>query len=88
MPSTALREISLLKELTHPNVVALRDVVMESGRLYLIFEFLDCDLKRFLDKQTGPLPMEQVKSFTYQLVRGLAFCHGKGVMHRDLKPQV
>ncbi len=46
MPSTALREISLLKELTHPNIVALRDVVQESGRLYLIFEFLDCDLKK------------------------------------------
>lgn len=46
MPSTALREISLLKELAHPNVVALRDVVQEQGRLYLIFEFLDCDLKR------------------------------------------
>jgi serine/threonine protein kinase len=87
MPSTALREISLLKELTHPNIVALRDVVQESGRLYLIFEFLDCDLKRYLDKQPGPLPMEVVKSFTYQLVRGLAFCHSRGVMHRDLKPQ-
>jgi serine/threonine protein kinase len=48
MPSTALREISLLKELQHPNVVALRDVVQEQGRLYLIFEFLDCDLKRSL----------------------------------------
>jgi serine/threonine protein kinase len=88
MPSTALREISLLKELVHPNVVGLRDVVMESSRLYLIFEFLDCDLKRYLDKAPGPIPMEQVKSFTYQLVRGLAFCHAKGIMHRDLKPQV
>lgn len=87
MPSTALREISLLKELQHPNVVDLSDVVQEQGRLYLIFEFLDSDLKRYIDKQPGPLPMESVKSFTYQLVKGLAFCHSRGVMHRDLKPQ-
>jgi serine/threonine protein kinase len=87
MPSTALREISLLKELTHPNVVGLRNVVQEQGRLYLIFEFLDCDLKKYIDKQPGPLPMEIVQSFTYQLVKGLAFCHSRGVMHRDLKPQ-
>mmetsp|Transcript_47731 Transcript_47731/g.108324 ORF Transcript_47731/g.108324 Transcript_47731/m.108324 type:complete len:301 (-) Transcript_47731:296-1198(-) len=87
MPSTALREISLLKELTHPNVVGLRDVVQEQGRLYLIFEFLDCDLKKFLDKQPGPLSADQVKSFAYQMVRGLAFCHSRGVMHRDMKPQ-
>ncbi len=61
MPSTALREISLLKELTHPNVVALRDVVQESGRLYLIFEFLDCDLKRF------SIPVKQLTSFPFDL---------------------
>ena len=49
MPSTALREISLLKELQHPNVVNLNDVVQDGARLYLIFEFLDRDLKRHID---------------------------------------
>ena len=87
MPSTALREISLLKELRHPNVVHLNDVMQENGRLYLIFEFLDGDLKRYLDKTNGPLPMETVKSFTFQMIKGLAFCHSRGIMHRDLKPQ-
>jgi len=87
MPSTALREISLLKELQHPNVVGLRDVLQENGRLYLVFEFLDKDLKRYLDSLTGPMDMKLVKSFTFQLCRGLAFCHSRGVMHRDLKPQ-
>jgi serine/threonine protein kinase len=87
MPSTALREISLLKELQHPNIVELKDVLQNDGRLYLIFEFLDKDLKRFLDSNEGPLDRMLIKSYTYQMLRGLQFCHARGCMHRDLKPQ-
>ncbi|XP_073649666.1 cyclin-dependent kinase 1 isoform X1 [Tursiops truncatus] len=49
VPSTAIREISLLKELRHPNIVSLQDVLMQDSRLYLIFEFLSMDLKKYLD---------------------------------------
>uniref|UniRef100_A0A670ISE9 Cyclin dependent kinase 1 n=1 Tax=Podarcis muralis TaxID=64176 RepID=A0A670ISE9_PODMU len=49
VPSTAIREISLLKELRHPNIVCLQDVLMQDSRLYLIFEFLSMDLKKYLD---------------------------------------
>lgn len=52
VPSTAIREISLLKELQHPNVVLLQDVHMSENRLYLVFEFLSMDLKRYLDSLT------------------------------------
>jgi len=45
VPSTAIREVSLLKELNHPNIVLLQDVIMQESRLYLIFEFLTMDLK-------------------------------------------
>ena len=38
VPSTAIREISLLKEVQHPNVVALLDVLMQESKLYLVFE--------------------------------------------------
>ena len=87
MPSTALREISLLKELQHPNIVILKDVLQTDGRLYLVFEFLDKDLKRYLDSVDGMLDPMLVKSYTLQLLRGVSFCHARGVMHRDLKPQ-
>jgi serine/threonine protein kinase len=40
VPSTAIREISLLKELDHPNVVQLLDVIHADQKLYLVFEYL------------------------------------------------
>lgn len=49
VPSTAIREISLLRELRHTNVVRLFDVLHSENKLYLVFEFLDQDLKRYMD---------------------------------------
>ena len=49
IPSTAIREISLLQELHHPNIVELKDIVHGENKLYLIFEFFNLDLKKYLD---------------------------------------
>lgn len=49
VPSTAIREISLLKELDHPNVVQLLDVIHADQKLWLVFEYLDMDLKKHMD---------------------------------------
>ncbi|CAL1284399.1 unnamed protein product [Larinioides sclopetarius] len=88
VPSTALREISLLKELEHPNVVRLEDVVYSDQKLYLVFEYLDFDLKKQLDQlNTNGLSLRVAKSYLYQLLRGLAYCHSRKILHRDLKPQ-
>lgn len=88
IPSTAIREISLLKELQHPNIVALQDVIMEEKRLYLIFEFLTYDLKKYLDKlEKKYMDEAQLKSFLYQILEAILFCHQRRILHRDLKPQ-
>uniref|UniRef100_A0A8D0CLW1 Cyclin-dependent kinase 1 n=1 Tax=Scleropages formosus TaxID=113540 RepID=A0A8D0CLW1_SCLFO len=89
VPSTAVREISLLKELQHPNVVCLLDVLMQESRLYLIFEYLSMDLKKYLDSIPSGQYMEPmlVKSYLYQILEGILFCHCRRVLHRDLKPQ-
>ena len=88
VPSTAIREISLLKELQHANVVRLQDVVHADAKLYLVFEFLDLDLKKHMDAHPrlgsdGRL----VKLYLYQMLAGIAYCHAHRVLHRDLKPQ-
>lgn len=87
IPSTAIREISLLKELSHPNIVSLYDVVHSERKLTLVFEHLDQDLKDYMESVEGGLELPVLKSFLFQLVRGLAFCHHLRVLHRDLKPQ-
>jgi len=68
IPSTAIREISLLKELTHPNIVSLIDVLMEESKLYLIFEYLTMDLKKYMDSLDNKLmDSTVVKSYLYQV---------------------
>lgn len=95
VPSTAIREISLLKELDHPAVVQLLDVVHADEKLYLVFEYLNMDLKKHMDDFDGGaknsdcpgLPENLAKSYLYQLLDGIAYCHKNRVLHRDLKPQ-
>uniref|UniRef100_A0A2P2I967 cyclin-dependent kinase n=1 Tax=Hirondellea gigas TaxID=1518452 RepID=A0A2P2I967_9CRUS len=88
IPSTAIREISLLKQLQHPNIVRLYDVIHTEKQLTLVFEYLDQDLKKYLDNSGGGgLTLYIIKSFLHQLLAGIAFCHKHRVLHRDLKPQ-
>ncbi|CAG8539864.1 17857_t:CDS:10, partial [Gigaspora rosea] len=87
VPCTAIREISLLKELKHANIVRLYDVLHTEKKLTLVFEYLDSDLKKFLDTYGGDLDVPTIKQLMYQLLKGIAFCHEHRVLHRDLKPQ-
>jgi len=87
IPSTAIREISILKQLRHPNIVSLIDLEHGDKKLHLIFEYLDFDLKKYLDQLNGPVNPQLVKSYLYQMLDGIAYCHSKRILHRDLKPQ-
>ena len=88
-PSTAIREISLMKELKHDNIVSLHDVIHTENKLMLVFEYMDKDLKKYMDSRGsgGQLDYITIKSFMHQLLKGIAFCHENRVLHRDLKPQ-
>ncbi|KAG6919549.1 negative regulator of the PHO system [Tephrocybe rancida] len=88
-PSTAIREVSLMKELKHVNIVRLHDVMHSESKLTLVFEYCEQDLKKYMDTtgDRGALDPVTVRSFMYQLLKGTAFCHENQVLHRDLKPQ-
>uniref|UniRef100_A0A8C0EP21 Cyclin dependent kinase 3 n=1 Tax=Bubo bubo TaxID=30461 RepID=A0A8C0EP21_BUBBB len=66
----------------------LLDVIHGQKKLYLVFEYLNQDLKKYLDSsQTGEFPLSLVKNYLFQLLQGVSFCHSHRVIHRDLKPQ-
>ncbi|XP_033746417.1 cyclin-dependent kinase 16-like isoform X1 [Pecten maximus] len=86
-PCTAIREVSLLRELKHSNIVTLHDIIHTEKSLTLVFEYLEKDLKQYMDDCGNIMSMTNAKIFLFQLLRGLAYCHKRQVLHRDLKPQ-
>ncbi|KAH6928378.1 hypothetical protein HPB50_014968 [Hyalomma asiaticum] len=89
VPATAIREIAILRELTHQNTVRLLDVVMKGSRsLYLVFEYMTMDLKKYLETLPGDKKLEVavVRKYVRQVVDALYFCHRRRILHRDLKP--
>ena len=58
IPSTALREISILKECDHPGIIRLLDVLhggKDGQKLYLVFEYFNIDLKKYLERRGTPI---------------------------------
>ena len=69
IPSSTVREISLLRDLKHPNIVELKDVLLEDREIFLIFEFLDMDLSRLIKLHQSGLDRTLVKNFILQILR-------------------
>ncbi|KNH03808.1 cell division-like protein kinase 2 [Perkinsela sp. CCAP 1560/4] len=87
IPQTALREVSILQELHHPNVVALRDVIcVQDSKLFLVFEYVEKDIKQVIEHSLASYTPLMLKRLMFQMLEGLAYCHSNRVIHRDLKP--
>ncbi|GAA5841286.1 hypothetical protein JCM3766R1_005015 [Sporobolomyces carnicolor] len=84
-PVTAVREIKLLQNLRHPNVVDLSEMLVSKGHVYMVMEYMDHDLTGILHHPTISFSPAHLKSLMQQFLEGLSFIHRRGVLHRDLK---
>lgn len=83
---TALREIKLLKELNDPNIIELVDVYPHKRNLHLVFPFMESDLEAVIRDRNIFLSPADYKSYMQMTLKGLAVCHKKWILHRDMKP--
>ncbi|KAK8894896.1 hypothetical protein M9Y10_023337 [Tritrichomonas musculus] len=87
IPPATLREMSILRSISHTNIVSLKDVIIQPGSLILIQEYLDCNLRQLLLKVKNPLDLSLIQSYSFQLLCGIFVLHTHRIIHRDIKPE-
>ncbi|KAG7461749.1 hypothetical protein MATL_G00194420 [Megalops atlanticus] len=83
----ALREIKMLKQLRHENLVNLLEVCKKKRRWYLVFEFVDRTVLDDLEQYPNGLDYTRVRKYLFQILRAVTFCHQHNIIHRDIKPE-
>ncbi|KAM7040429.1 cyclin-dependent kinase 10 isoform 2-T2 [Acridotheres tristis] len=87
MPISSLREITLLLQLQHPNIVELKEVVVGNHleSIFLVMGYCEQDLASLLENMQTPFSEAQVKCIILQVLKGLQYLHENYIIHRDLK---
>ncbi|XP_026082068.1 serine/threonine-protein kinase ULK2-like isoform X3 [Carassius auratus] len=81
------KEIKILKELQHENIVALYDVQETPSSVFLVMEYCNGgDLADYLQAK-GTLREDTLRIFLQQIAAAMRILNSKGIIHRDLKPQ-
>ncbi|KAL1117596.1 hypothetical protein AAG570_003911 [Ranatra chinensis] len=83
---TALREVKLLQELKHPNIIGLLDVFGYKSNISLVFDYMDTDLEVIIKDTSIVMTSANVKAYILMTLLGLEYLHNAWILHRDLKP--
>lgn len=89
LPKAIFRELHSLQQCDHENIVRLLSYFPQAGCLHLVFEFCESDLAKLIDRarqSSRELPLAVVKAALEMLLAALAHLHGRGMIHRDVKP--
>ena len=81
------KEIAIMKQLTHPNIVALVEVLSSPTTIYLVLELVTGGELFDAIMEEGSMSEDIARTYFSQLISGLEYCHARGVCHRDLKPE-
>ncbi|OSX67908.1 hypothetical protein POSPLADRAFT_1043086 [Postia placenta MAD-698-R-SB12] len=85
LPANSMREVALMKEVCHPNVLGLLDFIPTAQDLLIFSELCEWNLREYMKQHGGRLTHETTQSFMSQLLSGLEYLHSKSILHRDLK---
>jgi cyclin-dependent kinase 7 len=84
----AIREIKLLQELDHPNVLKLMDIFSHHSNINLVLEYMTGDLEGLIRsrlREQKPLSPADIKAYMKMILEGIEHCHQRWIMHRDMK---
>jgi hypothetical protein len=81
------REARAVARVSHPNIVTVIDRGVDGGRQYIVFEHVEGESLKELVLRSGRLPLHRAVELALAVADGLAFAHGHGLVHRDVKPQ-
>ena len=84
--STSIRELKIMKEIKHPNIIRLKDVFVEQFELFMALEYMVCDLGKLIDTKTVPMNNKDIKLIFKNITEGVNHLHNNWILHRDLKP--
>ncbi|KAK8887382.1 hypothetical protein M9Y10_038422 [Tritrichomonas musculus] len=90
-PSVILREITILKQLSHPNIIGIREIYFAEKdsnnhrSMRIVYENMATDLRSYMIRAKA-IPFPLIKSYAFQLFCGIAYLHSKGIIHRGITP--